>query len=531
MKKTSFLTVLLLTLVSCGETRGTLSKFEKVENALNCQSEALQNMSTNFDEERVNIVKEQLFKAIENQNASLVNRYLEEAYYYLFSCADKRSVAQARYYSTLSESYEKRNDDLYLKYLEIFNWLEDAEKAAYDLKNKEIIKIFFEDKTDEEIEKYIQNLVTSDELDALTLQMIEIMNRINVESSNRPDDETYFNDGIDAFYEYAPLCDEYASYYGYDSYLDYVHKADYSRKYDLTDGITLAHNFKERYKDTYEKYDLSDYSEEQAKKLKLFTSGSVFRKDNDLCKIIDDYSSCIGGAYNDLYTHVFNDGYYCFSDNEHSLGSAFSTYLYLQDEPLLYFSSEFQDLFSIVHEFGHAFAFKTPNNDYASYDIGETYSQANEMLLCSYISNNNDDYKDACDYYINNFAGLLFKIASTVEIENYLFSNYKTLTKDQMKANIKDIVASYNGLTSNVYWIATTICTTGYYVSYLTSGITSLCMYEDALEDFNLAKNNYLSFVTGYDGKMSDVDHWKKYNFDSPFDLSSFEKIDNLYGK
>lgn len=530
MKKSSLLTVSLLTLVSCGKNAGPLGKFEKVDKALNCESKAFQNMSTKLDKERISVVKEQLFKALKDQNTALISRYLDETYYYLYSCMDKNGVAQARYNSTLSEAYKQRCDDLYSDFLEIFSWLEDAEKAAYASKNNEIIKIFFEGKTDEEIEKYIQGLENSKQKDELSLQIKEITDRISVESSNRPDEDTYFNDGIDAFYEYAPLCDQYASLYGYDNYLEYAHKESYMRKYDIEDGLNLAQTFKERYKSTYKKFDLSKYSEEEAKKFELFNSGSVFRKDNDLTGIIDDYSASIGGAYNDLYTHVFNDGYYCFSDNEHSLGTAYSTYLYLQSEPLLYFSNQYQDIFTIVHEFGHAFSYKTSNNDYASYDISETHSQANEMLLCSYISKNND-YKDACEYYINSFAGSMFKKASAVEIENYLFSNYKTMSKDQMKTEIKNIVASYNGLTSNVYWVATTICATGYYISYLTSGIASLCMYESAKEDFSKAKNDYLSFVTGYDGKMSDIDHWKKYNFGSPFDQSSLEKIDNLYGK
>ena len=75
-----------------------------------------------------------------------------------------------------------------------------------------------------------------------------------------------------------------------------------------------------------------------------------------MCDLFESYAEEMDGQYLTAYNNAFKYGYYCFSDNNNSMGTAYEWNLNGMNDAVLFFSSNYQDVLSVVHEFGHYYS-------------------------------------------------------------------------------------------------------------------------------------------------------------------------------
>ena len=161
-----------------------------------------------------------------------------------------------------------------------------------------------------------------------------------------------------------------------------------------------------------------------------------------------------------------------------------------------------------------------------AYDLKETYSQADEFTFLNYLLTNKKGSSDETTYQFFADRNLYTNISSIInqacitEIENFAFSN-PTISKDDLKLEVEQIIKSYDGTASKTYFMAPCICEPCYYVSYSTS-LMEACQFLNM--DFEDAKTNYKNLVEN-SKKMTMVERWKSAGLTSPFEETTFKNL------
>ena len=119
--------------------------------------------------------------------------------------------------------------------------------------------------------------------------------------------------------------------------------------------------------------------------------------------------------------------------------------------------------------------------------------------------------------------GVIAPIA-VAQVESYIFNNL-SLSNDELLAGINTIMNKYDGMVYSAYWATPIVSSTGYYISYATSGVGALGAYIKAEENFNSAKESYFKLV-GYPEESQNINAIFSYSgFYSPLQESTFQKL------
>ena len=522
---------------------------------IDAQSEKFKNYNLDFDKEAFEKAKKAADDAVANKNLGEFNRQAEKALSLFSGVRGKTVVARAKYYASGDSADKKVYEDLYDVYLGFYSWyygfLNNVNNST-----KEIRDSFFEGMSEAEITEYINGFYYTEETKQLDSEITAIQdaqeeryNKFGREVSNAKTAaawKTYMNnyisDSLNNFRSVVEKGNRYAELYGYKDYLDYTYAEYYHRDY--------SYDFVEQYAPLIEQYVLPLITEyESAGSSQVLSNTRLLEclQEQNFCyepyflgDTIDAYMERMGGSMTKAYDHFKSDGYYCFTTNSKSLGTAYVTSIE-DGEPIIFFSSNYQTASTFVHEFGHyTVAYSNPNSSSFPFDIEETHSQSNEMLFSLFLQ---EYYKDSPNLDVYQFAAkekvydLLTDIAltfATAEAETYVFENI-----DKKNSEILEGVEAiwdkyydkndYGFFDSMYYWCTPAVSATGYYVSYATSGIASLGVYAQGCEDFNKAKDNYLKLVD-----YPNEDYSIKAFFDysglySPLEESTFQKLQNIF--
>jgi hypothetical protein len=266
--------------------------------------------------------------------------------------------------------------------------------------------------------------------------------------------------------------------------------------------------------------------------LKIVSSYNLCNRNANMCDLFQSYADTMGGQYLTSYNNAFKYGYYCFSDNGNSMGTAYEWNLNGMNDAVLFFSRNYQDVLSVAHEFGHYYSC-TQNggmrkND--AYDLQETYSQGNEFTFCKYLLEQKKDDKDIATYNyfvdakIYDSIQQIINEAAITEIEKYAYTT-ENLTKQTLIDGINDILASYDGTASKTYFMAACLASPCYYVSYATSLMEALQFAALSFED---AKDTYVKLIEST-GNYTMVQRWEHAGLTSPFDEQTFITLSNMF--
>ena len=403
---------------------------------------------------------------------------------------------------------------------------------------------FYEGWTEEEIRQAL------DQADLYTDEFAELNNKSDeLLVAYRELDPTNSADKAkirELYLEFANVQNDIAVQLGYENYMEYAYSSVYSRDYtyeQVTEMTELVFNeILPWVVQAYEKFqnDMNYLAEQKPavynEFLNLYQYQSI-RSPGGI-EILNGFFEAVGEEPARLWNELMDGGNYFIVTDSNAYDGAFSTFVYDINEPMVYFGPNYQTLSTAVHEFGHYMAFIRGREGAANYDLAETHSQGNEMLLMQYLYR--DHNKEAVDFLVTyNILNALITLTSTCAInsfETYVYTHLDTITPAQLDTVYQDILNSipnFNYLDSLTggslkdYWYHVTVESPGYYISYGISLIASLELLAIAGENFEQAAEIYLT-IGAADTPMFCEELIEAGLYD-PFDPRTYEIIEELF--
>ena len=541
MKKSKFLFGLAIPVLSgcsCSFFNFGNYSWDKLKNdkvAISASSEKFENYKLEDFSSFDNKLNELKNVVVNNGSAKdFINRYNEVGANFnkIVNCY---IIASTKYYATNDEVYQQKTQNYYSTYLNTSKFLMDLETDIYN-SSKAIREAYFGGLSDEEIEERINGNAESQieaTYDEIFNQYQDDGQQLYLKYSNREiSKEAYLDQGYDYFFRYINKANELVDKISSNNYLDFAYDYYYSRDYKYTDAVPFINYVKQYFVPILKnKAKLTKPDKVDKDLLTVISSYNLCNRRANMSDLFEEYADEMGGNYLSAYNNAFKYGYYCFSDNSNSMGTAYEWNLHGVNDGVLFFSRNYQDVLSVAHEFGHYYSC-TQNggvrkND--AYDLQETYSQSNEFTFCKYMleQKKGDSNEATYNYYVDqkvyDSLSSIINEAAITEIEQFAYTT-ENLTKDSLIAGVNTILASYEGTASETYFMAPCLASPCYYISYATSLMEALQFAGFSFED---AKANYTKLVeTG--GKLTMVERWENAGLTSPFKEKTFQTLASL---
>ena len=502
------------------------SKHTISKEGYNFKSEKFQKFSTDFDYAKLETAKINLRTSI-NSNSSLstiksnyekfvkLHNKLDGIYPFVMTNYYGEPVTYKEAYMRIVSVY---NDDL------TFN-NEMLRLAA--TKGDDVKKYFFGTTDSTEIAKQLAGGETPEKAE-LSFRMTQLEDEMMNLTAQGNRDEEYVETSCDIYSEYAEIANEYAVLCGYSNYPEYAYKNVYARDYTPAQALSLANMIENSLGSVVGGF--VNYFEDgyNGNYLYELLYGQFNGTKYDIGGLMDDYAEFLGDKYLKMYDHLWSDGYYYFSDNENSLGTAYVTSAPVVNDHIAFFSKDNQNMLAITHEFGHYFALQSESkNNYCSYDILETHSQGNEYTMLNYLQSKKGGatLKTLANYKVYEALLYLVEFAFITKVENYVYS-YEYLTANQIHDYIENLTSEFASkglMVSPGYWCYACVASSCYYISYATSLLESVQFLTMSIND---AKKAYVDFCLD-NITTGSVAKWKKAGLTSPFEQQTIDKLVN----
>ena len=301
------------------------------------------------------------------------------------------------------------------------------------------------------------------------------------------------------YLELIQLRDKMAKDEGYDNYAEYAYERNYIRDYTVDDVKDLC---KELGKGS--RYFIRKIND--MKPLEEYDPGYIYDDDTETFMNLLPYMGKIDPELSVAMEHLLDCGLYDLSYSEDKPNMGFTVPMnyygdaYIFDSPL----GMSDDIFTFVHEFGHYanyyYATEGILESGTNLDLAEITSQALEMLFCKHYK---DIYGNKSGAYlefkeVSKLISQLPDIAITAEFEIYAYEHPDSTLEDLSEA-YNDIAKKHGYyydtfMDHNYLWVDTThiFQQPCYYISYLTSALSSLELYTLSYEDEHSAIEKYM---------------------------------------
>lgn len=320
---------------------------------------------------------------------------------------------------------------------------------------------------------------------------------------------------------------------GYDNYVEFCYKEIYGRDYDPDAALAFAAVAKKYLKSLPGQYTKMAYS---------------YYECNDACtaKSADEVVALVGDCVEALnselalsYSYMVDHKLVDITDNGKKLQNmGYTTSFSSYGAPFIYNapSGDMFDISTMIHEFGHynnAYYTNEPDNvTYSSsYDLCEIHSQGLEALFSQYY----DDIYPGCSDYARRV--LIYFLSSSI-VEGCKYDQLQqefyldNLSLDEMNARYKELCEEYgksypNDLTYDRTWIDVphTFTSPMYYISYATSALSSLDIYNMACENPDRALDEYMKLLAYHDVNVGYLEVLDKAGFGNFTDESYVENV------
>ena len=284
-----------------------------------------------------------------------------------------------------------------------------------------------------------------------------------------------------------------AKLYGYDNYMDYVYQEGYNRKYTPDDALNTCTEIREKLFDYRYRFDAykSNFLEKMVKE--GLSDGTL--------KNLGKYIGELAPEFEEAYKYMI-DSESCMIISAGESASSFTSVLRNFNMPFICMtasSDKLSELHTLVHEFGHYDSYywrDLQNNMSNNLDLEETYSQGMEMLFVNFYPQIFKDAGESAEMkHIGMMMESLYQGAMIAETE---LTAYRGEYKDaaELVEALDAIQDKYFPASTASWFIIPHIyeCP-GYYISYVTSAMSALELYEVSKEDFDKAVDDYIELV------------------------------------
>ena len=309
--------------------------------------------------------------------------------------------------------------------------------------------------------------------------------------------------------EYIDVANRYAESYGYDNYYEYAAAQVYDRGYGREEREAFRALVKEHLVPLYRAFDRLWESKRDAmgflerRQADRYSSVAYDTVSGDA---LFTYFDSLPEGVGDAMRAAFEEGRVLIGDRPASLYKAMVTTQ--DDEPVCYFHEDLLDLVTVSHEMGHFYAGTVRGGvGDISFDLSETHSQANSLLMLRYLRDEiGTDAFAAFELY--EVGDMLYRaIASTVkdEFDEIVFSMSEEDDRsvEALREVMNGLIEAYGidaregSMTRQLrtYWHRQGIGSVGYHISYGVSAVVALEIYHLSESDYAAATSCYQRFV------------------------------------
>lgn len=539
--KVAILLSLVGLLTSCGKNVQTnWAKYKTDASSINLKSDKYANFDTSFNYNEFTTSMGKALLDLQNEESrEVVAKSCNEMIVLQNDLSLKYQFLQTEYFGNPSDenyqAYKKAREQLNNFSEFYYIYLVKASEC-----NDSIKKLIFGNKTDAEIKAYLESMRTSSDILALQNQIDDASNQGQLYSSQFSNGELaeyeYFSKMLELLITISKAEHKLESKLHVDDYLNYLYKNEYRRPYERDEVNKLrsyVSNYAVNYLETYQIPDSLKVMDASNMAFALSIDSVTFcNRTFYTADALDRHAKRMGGTFLNNYNHLWNDGYYYFSNNSNCLGTASTSFpLSKLNDSILFFGNRYQSAMTVEHEFGHYNALRlNESNRSQSYDVLETHSQGNEFLFLDTLVKTfeNSRYRLGSYYYADIYyfhrVSTLINLISTSLVENYVFDNYN-LSFDELTNGVHSILSSLGNYCSPTYWAYGSVCQPGYYISYATSLISAMEIGCQAANNFDYAKTNYENLVN-YSGSSTDFySKMNSWNLHSPFSEEAFKYV------
>lgn len=440
---------------------------------------------------------------------------------------EQLEAATILYYYDLSD---KKLEDDYL--LATDTW-EDVQKRVWDFYNSaradnKVLVSLISDFVDK---NYPDRLAYNEEPSQYLHEMTDAQSELMQYNNNAS-----YEEAIDPFNKFLYASLRYAQAFGYDNYYEYATDILYKRDYTKYERKLFREYVKEYIVPIYKKYKKKSddsyaalsSSEKRLSDKYLYASFDEF-SENYLFDYFDSLPDEVGRAMRE----AFEKDRVLIGDKENSYQTA--NVRNIGDVPVCYFFKDKTDIVTVSHELGHYYAAVMGADNYnVSMDLKELHSQANTMLMISFLQReiDNEAFDSFCDYFIlNEIHGI---ICSTIKDEfcekvfTDKYTHYHTI--DELNAVMEQLIDEY-GISEispemerqlMTYWNRQAVSNAGYNLSYSVSEMVAFQIYQMSLTDYESAALCYRGIVEKADKDGGFLITVLNNKLLSPFDEKAF---------
>ena len=326
----------------------------------------------------------------------------------------------------------------------------------------------------------------------------KIANEINSIKSTASDEEV-----LELYKKYIVSANVYAERCYYENYYEFAHNEIYHRDYIAADRqdlrtyvkqylVPLCYEIEEKSK----KADAELSADEYNRSL-LYSNASYTEFEDNL---ISDYIKSLGITGEKSMQTAFGEDRIVVSkaDSARINSSCFT----VGDTPICYFHKSKTNLENVIHTLGYYYANLHGKSEVVQ-DLAEVYGKANKLLFLSYTSGKlNSPAFDAYELYcVYNTLYQMISSAIHDEFNEIVFSmdNPDSLTVEKIEEILTDLMTEYGVLDFGdsfkkqilTYWKRLGVTNVGYNISYVTSGVVALEIYQKSLVDYSAGVELY----------------------------------------
>lgn len=322
---------------------------------------------------------------------------------------------------------------------------------------------------------------------------------------------------------------------GYDNYVEYCYDSIYGRDYEPEAALAFGEAVKEC---------LAKLPELYSKMAQCYVRSSNARTaktPDEVLELVHRYAAKLDPELEESYDYMVEHGLVDITDDEKKLqGIGYTTFFNYYGVPFVYNAPDMSmfDIGSMTHEFGHYnnYYYCQPSNRLvcsSSYDVCEIHSQGLEVLFSQFYDEIYPKNAD-CARLV-----LVYMLCSNI-IEGCKFDQLQQefylndLSLEEMNKRFMEICEEHGkaypeGCEFDRTWIYVphTFTSPMYYISYATSALSSLQIFNMTMEDPERALVEYMKLTAYGDADVGYIEVLEKAGFGVFTDIDYVKSVLN----